>query len=37
MSADEARREALIKLGGIEQIKEAYRDGRGVPVLETAL
>jgi putative ABC transport system permease protein len=31
----EARREALIKLGGVESAKEAYRDQRGVPVLET--
>ena len=37
MSADEARRQALIKLGGVEQIKETYRDRRGLPVLETAL
>src|SRR5437867_13131863 len=34
MPPAEARREALIKLGGIEQIKESYRDRRGVPVLE---
>src|SRR5207247_7474154 len=31
----EARRQALIKLGGIESTKEAYRDQRGLPVLET--
>jgi putative ABC transport system permease protein len=31
----EARRQALIKLGGIEQTKEIYRDRRGIPVLET--
>ena len=37
MSADEARRQALIKLGGVEQVKETYRDRRGLPVLETAL
>src|SRR5580692_8896827 len=37
MSAQEARRQALIKLGGIEQTKEAYRDRRGLPVLETLL
>jgi predicted permease len=37
MSADEARRQALIKLGGVEQVKETYRDRRGVPVLEIAL
>src|SRR5437773_11834279 len=32
---EEARRQALIKLGGIESTKEAYRDQRGLPVLET--
>ena len=37
MSADEARRQALIKLGGMEQLKEEYRDRRDLPVLETAL
>src|SRR5438093_8986963 len=35
MTPEEARREALIKLGGIESAKEAYRDQRGLPVLET--
>src|SRR6266496_1813414 len=35
MTSEEARREALIKLGGIESTKEAYRDQRGLPVLET--
>ncbi|PYU65539.1 MAG: hypothetical protein DMG49_23995 [Acidobacteria bacterium] len=35
MSAEEARRQALIKLGGIEQTKEIYRQRRGLPVLET--
>jgi predicted permease len=34
MSPEEARRHALIKLGGVEQVKEQYRDRRGVPVLE---
>src|ERR1700719_5294381 len=37
MSAEEARRQALLKLGGIEQTKEAFRDRRGLPVLETFL
>ena len=37
MSVDEARREALIKLGGMEQLKEEYRNRRDLPVLETAL
>src|SRR5213593_1354755 len=35
MTPEEARREAMIKLGGIESTKEAYRDQRGLPVLET--
>jgi putative ABC transport system permease protein len=30
----EARRRALIALGGIEQTKEQYRDRRGIPLLE---
>ena len=37
MTADEARRQALLKLGGIEQTKESYRDRRGIPWLETLL
>jgi putative ABC transport system permease protein len=37
MSADEARRQALVKLGGVEQTKENYRDRRGLPVLENLL
>jgi hypothetical protein len=35
MNPDEARREALLKFGGIEPAKEAYRDRRGLPWLET--
>ncbi len=35
LSAEEAHRQALIKLGGIEQTKENYRDRRGLPFLET--
>jgi predicted permease len=35
MSAEQARRNALVKLGGIEQTKEAYRDRKGLPMLET--
>jgi predicted permease len=35
MSAEEARRAALVRLGGIEQTKEAYRERRGLPFLET--
>ena len=30
MGAEEARRQALIKLGGVEATKEAYRDQRGL-------
>jgi putative ABC transport system permease protein len=37
MSAEEARRNALIKLGGLEQTKESYRERRGIPFLETLL
>src|SRR5690348_9660319 len=35
MSTAEARREALMKLGGMEQTKENYRDRQGIPLLET--
>ena len=35
LSPAEARRQALIKLGGIEATKEKYRSQRGLPVLET--
>jgi macrolide transport system ATP-binding/permease protein len=34
MSPDEARREAILKLGGIEPTKEAHRDRRTLPVLD---
>jgi len=37
MTPAEARRQALIKLGGVEQTKERYRDRRGIPFLETLL
>lgn len=37
MTREEARRRALLKLGGIEQTKETYRDRRGLPFLETSL
>ena len=37
MTPEAARRDALIKLGGIEQTKERYRDRRGLPVLEALL
>jgi putative ABC transport system permease protein len=35
MTPDEARRSALIKLGGLEQAKELYRERRTLPLLET--
>jgi predicted permease len=35
MTAEEARRQALLKLGGVEQTKESYRDYRGLPWLDT--
>ena len=35
MSPAEARRRAVIALGGVEGTKEAYRDRRGVPALES--
>src|SRR5258707_5436470 len=35
MSPEEAKRNALMKLGGVEQTKENYRDRRGLPLLET--
>jgi putative ABC transport system permease protein len=37
MDPAEARRLALLKLGGIEQAKEKYRDQRGIAALETVL
>src|SRR5207342_904112 len=37
MSLDEARRRARVQLGGVESVKEAYRDRRGIPLLETTL
>src|ERR1700719_3545554 len=35
MTPEEARRYALIKLGGVDQTKEKYRDRRGFPWLES--
>ena len=37
MEPDEARRQALLTLGGLESIKETYRDRRGLPILDTTL
>jgi predicted permease len=34
MSPEQARRDALIKLGGLEQAKQAYREREGLPWLE---
>src|SRR6185312_11574379 len=34
MSAEEARRQALIKFGGVEQAKQKHREARGLPALE---
>jgi len=37
MSAEEARREAILKLGGIESTKQACRERNGVPFIENLL
>jgi predicted permease len=37
MDPVEARRQALIKLGGVEPTKELYRDRRGLPLVETVI
>jgi predicted permease len=37
MSAAHARREAIMKLGGVEQTKQNYRERRGLPLLEVFL
>ena len=37
MSAEQARREALLGLGGVEQTKQIYREQRGLPMIETTL
>jgi macrolide transport system ATP-binding/permease protein len=37
MSPQEARRVAVMKLGGIDQTKEAYRDRATIPFLESAI
>jgi predicted permease len=34
---EEARRQAIITLGGVEQTKESYRDRRGIPTLESVI
>ena len=35
LSPVEARRQAMLKFGGVEAIKEEYRDQKGLPLLET--
>ena len=35
MTVEEARRRAMIRLGGLEQAKELYRDRRGIPLIES--
>lgn len=35
MTSEQARRAALMKLGGVEQTKESYRERRSLPLLET--
>ena len=37
MMPEAARRDALMRLGGVEQTKEAYRDQRGLPWLDALL
>ena len=37
MTAEDARRNALLRLGGVEQTKERYRDRSGWPLLENAV
>jgi len=37
LSEAEARRQALIRLGGVEQTRQAYRERRGLPWLESLL
>jgi predicted permease len=37
LPAIEARRQAALKFGGVEAIKEDYRDQRGIPFFETLL
>jgi len=37
LTPEEARRDALLKLGGVESVKEAYRERRTVPFLEHLL
>src|SRR6266849_1079902 len=36
MTPQAARRDALLKLGGLEQTKQLYRERRGLPFIEAA-
>src|SRR5690348_4721611 len=37
MSANEARRQAHLRLGGVTQLREENREARGIPLVETVL
>jgi len=37
LSPSEARRQAVLKFGAVEAIKESYRKKRGLPLLETLM
>jgi putative ABC transport system permease protein len=37
LSPVEARRQAVLKFGAVESVKEDYRDQRGIPLIETLL
>ncbi len=37
MTPDEARRQAILKLGGVESTKQIYRDRRTIPIFENVL
>src|SRR5262245_37351077 len=37
MSLEEARRSAMIRLGGMDAARELHRESRGLPLLETVL
>src|SRR5579871_3939636 len=37
LTATEARREALLRIGGMEQVRQAYRDRATLPWLESML
>ena len=37
MSAEEARRQALVRFGGVQQARERHRDSRGLPALDVLM